>query len=114
MTIADLVEDSWQVAEDHGFHSGRTNTRDDTIVRLCLIHSEVSEAVQEVKRHGVDSPEVLSDLSMELADILIRVGDLCGCLGLNLEGAVKTKMDANRLRPKFYGTPFQEKGKCGV
>lgn len=40
--------------EEKGFHEGRTgNGRDDTLVRLCLIHTEVSEAADVVKKKGI-------------------------------------------------------------
>lgn len=107
MTLAELQQQSWQVAEDKGFHSERTNSRDDTLIRLCLIHTEVAEATQEVKRHwgGDKHEEAKERLGEELADTLIRIGDLAGCCGIDLESHVAEKMAANRNRPFRYGTP---------
>lgn len=107
MTIAEMQIDAWQTAEDKGFHDGRSGGRDDTLLRLCLIHTEVSEAAQEVKRHGTGGRAVLDRVASELADVLIRVGDLAGCLDLDLESAVRAKMAQNRNRPERYGTPAE-------
>lgn len=105
MTIAELVRQSWQIAEDKGFHFGRDAGRDNTLLRLCLIHTEVSEAAQEVKRHGTADPAVRHRLALELADVLIRCADLAGCLDLDLQEACLAKLEANRQRPHLYGTP---------
>lgn len=95
----------WQEMEKKGFHDGRTGSgRDDTLVRLCLIHSEVSEAAQEVKRHGVTA-ETRGKIGMELADILIRLLDLSENLGINLGSYAEEKMRLNVARPHKYGTP---------
>ncbi len=107
MTIWDAQVNAWRMAEDKGFHRGRGRSRDDTLVRLCLIHTEVSEAVQEVKRHweGDGSPELVEQVGEELADVLIRVLDLAGCIGVDLQSAVEAKFKANSKRPHLYGTP---------
>lgn len=114
--------EAWDIAEEKGFHAGRTSSRDDILVRLCLIHSEVSEAVQEVKRHWKDTvPQTDAEcqeqqalrtkVTEELADILIRCGDLAECIGQDLQEAVVQKLAKNRGRPAGYGTPHE--GKAG-
>ena len=104
-SLNDWRDECWRLAEDNGFHEGRANSRDDTLVRLCLLHSEVSEAVQLVKRHG---PEA-GGLAEELADVFIRALDLCGCLKIDLDQAMRDKMAKNYARPRKYGTPREEK-----
>ena len=39
----------------------------------------------------------------ELADVVIRVADVCGRLGLDLEAAVVEKMTYNATRPRRHG-----------
>ena len=102
----------WKLAEDKGFHDGRANwDRDDTLVRLCLLHTEVSEAAQLVKKRWADSPTAvdLREFGEELADVFIRLADLCCCVGVDLDGAVRAKMAKNAARPHLYGTPWTEK-----
>jgi NTP pyrophosphatase (non-canonical NTP hydrolase) len=68
--------------------------------KLCLIHSEVSEAM-EGHRKGLRDDKLphRSMLEVELADAVIRIGDLCGALGLDLGGAIAEKMAFNAVRP---------------
>ena len=76
---------------------------------LALIHSEVSEALEAYRERG--AKEIFHRLSdnkpegfvYELADILIRVGDLAEHLGLNLDVAVQKKMEFNKKRAYRHG-----------
>ena len=112
LTIARLQAEAWDTAEAKGFHEDicTLNPRQAALIRLALIHTEVSEATQEVKRHGVDSAVIQKRIACELADVLIRCGDLAEMLGLNLDEACRTVLAANRARPYGYGTP----GKGGI
>lgn len=74
---------------------------------LCLIHSEVSEALEDYRS---DNMEVLIGVGgkpegfpVELADILIRIFDLCGHLGINLDDVLTHKIAFNRNRPYRHG-----------
>lgn len=66
---------------------------------LCLIHCEVSEALQGYRKNEKDShlPN-RSALSVELADAIIRIMDLDGALGLDIAGAIVEKMRYNANR----------------
>ncbi len=66
---------------------------------LCLIHSEISEAM-EGHRKGLmdDKLPHRKMVEVELADALIRIGDLAGYLGLDLGGAIVEKMAYNAKR----------------
>jgi NTP pyrophosphatase (non-canonical NTP hydrolase) len=67
---------------------------------LALIHSEVSEAL-EADRKGWEE-----NFREELADVVIRIGDLCGELGIDLEKEIRIKMDYNRQRPYKHGKKY--------
>lgn len=109
MTIEDLVRESWQTAQDKGFHDDldKLSPRDASLIRLALIHTEVSEAAQEIKKRGTGDREAIG---AELADVMIRVADIAGCLGIDLQAATVAKLEANRGRPYRYGTPDEVKG----
>lgn len=66
---------------------------------LCLIHSEISEAM-EAHRKDKDDDKLphRRGIEVELADAVIRIADLCGGLGLDLAGAVMEKLEYNRKR----------------
>ena len=68
--------------------------------KLCLIHSEVSEAM-EGHRKGLADDKLPHRpmIEVELADAVIRIADLAGALGLDLGGAIAEKMEYNRNRP---------------
>jgi NTP pyrophosphatase (non-canonical NTP hydrolase) len=109
-TIPQLQQEAWQIAEDKGFHTDcdALGPRYSTMVRLALIHTEVSETTQEVKRHGITC-ESVGKLAEELADTIIRIFDLAECLDVSLEHAILAKMEKNRGRPHMYGTPEEIK-----
>jgi hypothetical protein len=74
--------------------------------RLALIHSEISEALEELREHRElmrfenDKPE---GFPAELADAVIRIADLCGALGIDLDSVVKAKMAYNAKREYRHG-----------
>lgn len=66
---------------------------------LMLIVSEVSEAMEGHRKNLMDDKlPHRSMIEVELADLVIRVGDLAGMLGLDLAGAVVEKLEYNSVR----------------
>lgn len=68
--------------------------------KLCLIHSEISEAM-EGHRKGLADDKLPHRpmIEVELADAVIRIADLAGALGLDLGGAIAEKLAFNAQRP---------------
>ena len=67
--------------------------------KLCLVHSEISEAM-EGHRKGLQDDKLPSRLMLEveMADAVIRILDLCGALKLDLAGAIFEKLSYNKTR----------------
>jgi NTP pyrophosphatase (non-canonical NTP hydrolase) len=66
---------------------------------LCLIHSEISEAM-EGERKGLQDDKLPHRpmAEVELADALIRIFDYAGGFGYDLEGAYREKLEYNAKR----------------
>lgn len=71
------------------------NADTDAPICLCLIHSEVSEAL-EAYRDG-------KPLGEELADIIIRVLDLSDRLQVDIDQEIRKKIETNKKRGFKHG-----------
>lgn len=66
---------------------------------LCLIHSEISEAMEGHRKDlNDDHLPHRKMVEVELADAVIRICDMAAGLGLDLGGAVAEKMEYNLHR----------------
>jgi NTP pyrophosphatase (non-canonical NTP hydrolase) len=76
-----------------------SNAKRDVLNLLCLVHSEVSEAAEGVRKNCPDDKlPHRSMFEVELADTLIRIFDLAGAHNLDLGGAVLEKLEYNAKR----------------
>lgn len=112
--LDELGLQAWRNADKKGFWDDYYRSRDQfpahVSSKLALIHSEVSEALEELRdpargiyyarRREDGKPE---GFGSELADIVIRVADLAHGLGLSLGAAVAGKMKYNAGRPPMHG-----------
>jgi NTP pyrophosphatase (non-canonical NTP hydrolase) len=97
MTIHELQVAIHNLAVSKGWYTGPRSVPE----LLCLIHSEVSEALEAYR----DSPEdhLSSLFSEELADIFIRLVDMAEYLEIDLEKAIIQKHDYNKSRTFRHG-----------
>lgn len=111
MDLAQLQKEAYQISKDHGFHETRVITTTEVLAKLALIHSEVSEAVEDARIRKVDDLKTLGftetgkpiEFPSELADIIIRTLDLAEMLDVDLVHAIEAKMKYNKSRPKMHG-----------
>ena len=129
--INELAKEIYKANVAKGFYEKEKNTGE----MLCLIHSEVSEALEADRKgkfcdinpimlggladkdygytfHNEDAAKehyelyVKGTFEEEMADIFIRVLDMCAYRGIDLEQHVKAKMRYNSLRPHKHGKAY--------
>ena len=93
MEFSILAREIHENARKHGWW----DTRRPVPELLCLVHSEVSEALEAYR--------ISDELNFreELADILIRVCDMAEGLGIDIEREVLAKHEINRKRSFRHG-----------
>lgn len=110
MSLNELASEIYQITKDHGFWEGTPNFGE----QLALVHSEVSETLEDW-RHGRSLIDIVQEVGphsgkpkpagvpIELADIIIRVLNLCGGYGIDIDEAVALKIAYNKERPYRHG-----------
>ncbi len=93
MQINELINLAHSNAVEKGFYDKPVHTS----TLIALGHSEFSEALE------ADRVGDFSGVSSELADVVIRVADMCGYLGVDLEKEIKEKMSINYQRTRKHG-----------
>jgi NTP pyrophosphatase (non-canonical NTP hydrolase) len=110
MRIGELVHEAHALSREKGWYD--TASGQDIPTKIALIHSEVSEALEEFRE--ISSGRPLSEIyfgeggkplgfASELADVVIRVCDLAGFLGIDLEEAIRVKHEFNKTRAYRHG-----------
>ena len=96
MTIQELMDISYRIASDKGFHDAPRAFP----TTLALIHSEVSEALEwyRLGKYPFDN-----EISEEFADIMIRVADTAKEFGIDLQAAILRKIAINEKRERLHG-----------
>lgn len=103
MTLHDIGKEVHDTSTEKGFLRHAPTTIDDehdarmVLSYLALIHTEVSEAVEEAREGDV------SKMGEELADVILRVTQLCYTMEIPLDSLVHDKLIFNKTRPYKHG-----------
>jgi NTP pyrophosphatase (non-canonical NTP hydrolase) len=100
-TISEYIEGCHAVARDKGFWESERNVGE----MLMLITSELGEAIEAHRtgKMGLMEKDTFED---ELADVAIRLFDMCGGLGIDLEKQIEWKMSFNKTREAKHGKAY--------
>ena len=96
VSLNDFAQEVHRLARDNGFYE---REEEDSFIgyRLALIHSEVSEVLEAYREDAVHK------MDEELADIIIRVLDVCAFMGVDIDFWVSEKHEKNKQREKLHG-----------
>lgn len=100
-SIQEWIDHCHSSAREKGFWDNERNVGE----MLMLVVSELGEAI-EAHRKGDMGLERKDTFEDELADTAIRLFDMCGGLGIDLEKQIEWKMSFNQTREKKHGKAY--------
>lgn len=92
-TLNELSQLCHAIAVEKGFWDQERNLGE----ALMLIVTELAEAMESYRRQEQEN------FREELADTFIRLFDLCGGLGIDIEAEISRKAEKNKTRPYKHG-----------
>jgi NTP pyrophosphatase (non-canonical NTP hydrolase) len=101
MSVAKLQQEIHRTAVEHGWWDQERPMGE----VLMLAVTELAEAMEAYRAGNPMSEKIdgFSKVEEELADTMIRILDMAGGMGFDIEGALRAKMAYNKTRPYRHG-----------
>ncbi|MBF0511322.1 MAG: nucleotide pyrophosphohydrolase [Candidatus Omnitrophica bacterium] len=93
LTLKEWCDICHSIAREKGFWDSKRNMGE----ALMLIVTELAEAMEGHRRQDE------ANFREELADTFIRLFDLCGGLGIDIQAEIVKKCEKNKQRPYKHG-----------
>jgi NTP pyrophosphatase (non-canonical NTP hydrolase) len=93
LTLNEWSERCHTIAREKGFWDKERNVGE----ALMLVVTELAEAMEGYRKQDQEN------FREELADAYIRLFDLCGGLGIDIEKEIEKKSETNKSRPYKHG-----------
>ena len=105
LTISEVMYLASEITIENGF---RTNCGKHITTDIALIHSELSEALEEVRNDNPIAAVYVKDgkpegFPIEMADCIIRICEVCNHHDVDLEAAIIQKLEYNKNRSYKHG-----------
>lgn len=93
LTLQEWSQRCHSIAREKGFWDKERNVGE----ALMLIVTELAEAMEGYRKQDHEN------FREELADAFIRLFDLCGGLGIDIQAEITKKSEKNKARPYKHG-----------